>query len=123
MMWLANDRIRGLCGAWQQRRSPSPSPVSATAAAPSPNRLFTTAVRMVESNTYAAEHASAHSRIASWPGWAADQAAVTPSAFSPALQPMPTTSTRLHCGAMPISRISRALRPGVRKPVVVTQHR
>ena len=45
-MWLANDSIRGPAAP-----AGGSSPVSAMAAAPSPKRLFTTAVRMVESST------------------------------------------------------------------------
>jgi hypothetical protein len=118
MRRLANLRMRG-----PDRDSPGPSLTSARAAAPSPKRLLTTAVRMVPSSAYAAEQASVHSTTPSSPGWAADQPATTFSAFKPALHPMPTMSERLQCGSMPSSRISSALRPGVRKPVDVTQQR
>ena len=104
--------------------SAGPSPArTATAAAPSPNRLFTTALRMLPSNTYAAEHTSMQIITASWPGLAAAHAATGLSAFSPALQPMPTTSARPQSRRSPSSRISSALKPGVSKPVDETQHR
>src|SRR5947208_1658938 len=96
---------------------------SATAAAPSPNRLLTTEVRIVPSNTYAAEHTSMHTMTASRPGLFAAQPSAADSAFSPALQPMPTTSSRAHPYGRPSSLISNALNPGVMNPVDDTQHR
>ncbi len=64
-----------------------------------------------------------HTINASSSGWAPAQEVTALSAFSPALQPMPTTSSLPVSGRSPRSLISRALNPGVRKPVVVTQHR
>jgi hypothetical protein len=116
-MRLAKRRIRG------PGRPSRSSRTSAIAAAPSPKRLFTTAVRIVPSNAYAAEQTSMHAITANSPGCIAVQPATAASAFRPALHPIPTTSTREHVGDRPSRLISSALKPGLMKPVEETQHR
>jgi hypothetical protein len=123
MIVLAAPMTRGSGAEAGAGDSPGSGVRTTSAALPSPKRLLTTAVRMVSSMTYAAEQTSIQTRSATRPGCAAAHAAVLCSAFAPALQPMPTTSSRLVACANPICLISRALKPGVRKPVEVTQHR
>jgi len=116
-MQLRNFMIRG-----PRPASSLPLPTRAIAAAPSPNKLLTTPVRSVSSSRYPAEQISTHNMMANLPGFATAQLDTALSAFRPPLQPIPTTSSRTQSAMRLSSRHKKALIPGLKNPVVVTQH-